>query len=215
MKWRNNIMRAALGKTKNIHEPLNSSPGVCSVDTFCIQEWEVLVDLLVQNGAIAVIVGNDFPYTYTMVDSDGSLSHDIPVYNLRQERAMWLESKLTDPVYVTLPGIRFGQTKFANTTDFVDPTGFDIPLTELQLLRPNALRQVDNGVVLAGQSDLFYQAPFDFEFERGSYYVELAEVFAYCDSTTSCHYCNMLNQPIINSPAKVIGKVSERIFAFF
>ena len=182
---------------------------VDSRHTFCIQEWEVLIDQLASHNVLAVIVANDFGYTYTMVDASGD-DTTIPVFNIQNDNGSWLSNRIDQGgiALVQIPEIKDGSVITQNTTEILKETRTtEIKMTELQILKPNSMKKEDNGIVEAGQTDFFVDRNEKVDFPSQAYLVEPANIFEFCDSSESCHYCNMLDSPLLNTASSLQNKV--------
>ncbi|GMI40649.1 hypothetical protein TrCOL_g10022 [Triparma columacea] len=62
-------------------------------DTFCINEWEQLVDNVALHGAAGILIGNTGEFTLTLVDSQQDIVA-VPVFNVPKSRAEDIKHQL-------------------------------------------------------------------------------------------------------------------------
>ncbi|GMH52732.1 hypothetical protein TL16_g03458 [Triparma laevis f. inornata] len=182
---------------------------VKAAETFCINEWEDLIDNLVAHGAVGMVVGNENDYTYTMVDSQPETS-PIPVFNVHQTSLAAILEILELRTYdesagvseaskatVSFPRISSGSVVAKNITSHhlqYDSFG----LTQLDVVRPTRF----SGIVEAGQAN------FNKEFSNSNLLMlSLTTFYNFCSSETdgqvnsfySCHKCNLLSSPLTST----------------
>mmetsp|Transcript_16695 Transcript_16695/g.31246 ORF Transcript_16695/g.31246 Transcript_16695/m.31246 type:complete len:999 (+) Transcript_16695:142-3138(+) len=160
---------------------------VKAAETFCINEWEDLIDNLVAHGALGMVVGNEFDYTYTMVDSQ-EVTSPIPVFNVRQSAlsAMLSAYESSSEVTVSFPRVVSGAVVAKNVTSH-HMSYDEFGLTQLDVVRPTRF----SGVVEAGQAN------FNREFHSSDLMMlTLVTFYAFCSSELSCHKCNLLSTPL-------------------
>ena len=170
-------------------------------ETFCLNEWEALVDSVEAHGAVGLIVGNEFQYTYTMVDSQRDVVA-IPVFNAPLSVGSRISEMLGDGETVTakLPGIRGDGSGAFNTTSHVTAATDNESLTQIKIKEPKSF---GDAAWEAGQAD------FNTEFTAGVFSVENAAWFDGCNSLASCHLCNLLESPLIlSSPGLLDGRIA-------
>mmetsp|Transcript_9199 Transcript_9199/g.18432 ORF Transcript_9199/g.18432 Transcript_9199/m.18432 type:complete len:966 (-) Transcript_9199:30-2927(-) len=159
--------------------------------TFCINEWEDLVDNLEAHGAEGLLVGNENNYTYTMVDSEEDEVTKVPVFNVAidsMERILELYF-LPNTVQMHFPALLGSEVVPKNVTSYhqvADDDESHLGLTQIEIEKPKRLA----GKIEAGQAD------FNKEFEGGRFNLYGIHFYEFCDSQLSCHKCNLLSRPL-------------------
>ena len=161
---------------------------VRATETFCINEWEDLIDNLEAHGVVGVLVGNVNDYTYTMVDTEEDEITNVPVFNVAidsMERILELYA-LPGTVEVSFPPIKIGEVVPKNVTSH-HLAAQELGLTQVEITRPSRLA----GKIEAGQAN------FNKEFDGGLFNLDRIVFYEFCDGQISCHKCNLLANPLI------------------
>jgi len=117
-------------------------------ETFCINEWETLVDNVEKHDAVGLVIGNEVQYTYTMIDAQQDITY-IPVYNVVRSVADFIVEKLAaGRVTMKLPRSQLGIGAL-NTTSHASTITEDEWITQIKIVEPEGLE----GTWEAGQAD--------------------------------------------------------------
>ena len=113
-------------------------------ETFCINEWEDLVDNLEAHGAAGVLVGNENDYTYTMVDTEEDEVTKVPVFNVAIDsmgRIMELYN-LPNTVQMHFPALIGSEVVPKNVTNYHEAADNDdghLGLTQIEIKKVRSI----------------------------------------------------------------------------